>query len=105
MNTCPQHCEQSIDALQVAIARHEKMLGDLDERLTEKKVKLALIEQEEKHMQENVKKIVEGQEKLVASVESLKMWQTYLMGGAGVVAVIYAVISSHWNGIVHMFGG
>lgn len=78
---------------------------EIEERLREKRDRITILEQDVKHMKEKLDLIVDGQTKVLETMASLKTWQTYLVGAAGAIALIYSVLSAHWAAVVKLFGG
>jgi len=93
MAVCPNH-----ETVQDRLESHEQRLRDKRDRILK-------LELEAAHMREQMDLIVRQGAEIKTSLDSLKQWQLYLMGGAGALAVAYSVVSSHWQTIVRIFGG
>lgn len=78
---------------------------EIEERLREKRDRITRLEMEVGHMKEKLDLIVIGQDKILQTVTGIKSWQTYLMGAAGVIAILYSVVTAHWGTITRIFGG
>jgi hypothetical protein len=83
----------------------KEAMDDHEDRLREKNRRLTVLEQEAKHMGEKLDNITKTMAEVKASLDSLKQWQLYLMGGAGALAVVYSLLSAHWSTIVRVLGG
>ena len=89
-------------------AGHETIkaiLGDHEDRLREKRDRILKLEMEAKHMQEKLDLVVRQNSDIKTSLDALRTWQIYLMGGCGAVALVYSLVSGNWAGIVRLIGG
>lgn len=85
--------------------KHEIQLNDHEERLRQKRDRILKLEMEAYYMKTAMETVVTQNKEIKAMLDGLRSWQLYLMGGAGAIAVVYSLLSTHWGSIVRIFGG
>ncbi len=81
-----------------------EILDDHEQRLRVKRDRVLKLESEAGHMSEKMDAIIRQNEAIKTSLDSLRAWQLYLMGGAGAIALVYSLVSAHWTAIARIFG-